>query len=597
MEGGGRRSVSAGIQDEQMHPKLRLGEHRLQGTTVRTISRNHLRTAFAVACFAILALAPGLLLASDATSASPKEAVTSPEASIDFWNRHIATLRGTIAGSGPQERADRIIERLDAIPLNARASDIDTVPFKAEGQDGISFFYQGKFLFYLGTNDLLPESGETLAQVTQATLQNLDDALQARSDERSWPVIRSAVVFTLTGLTLLVIAVVLIWKVHARFVATLHRREPLIRTPLQLFGIDLRPPIDSLVYTAIKAIAWVFVIAAFYCWATLSLARFPYTQPWSDKVGSYVLQLFQQWGQSLAHSLPGILAVALIVLITRWIVRVGKAFFGQVATGRIRVSWLDPDIAGATERIFSGVAWIFAAVVAYPYIPGSGTEAFKGISVFLGLMISLGSTGIINQVMSGLFVVYSRALKTGEWVQVNDVEGEVLEVGLLAGKIRSPEGQEITIPNSVLVGTSTKNFTRLGYPNGMSISASVTIGYDAPWRQVEALLMLAADRTPNIRKQPRPYVRQMHLQDFYVHYLLVARIQNEKLRLETLSNLHAQIQDAFNEYGVQIMSPHFMMQPDGSVVVPRSKWDQAPAVSNGDDAATPQKAKPAGTEN
>jgi small-conductance mechanosensitive channel len=542
---------------------------------------------------AIVALTPGLVLAGESTTKKPAAAAPPQEATITFWNRDIATLRGTIAGADPEARAEKIVERLNDLPLTARASDIATVAFNVEGQDGIGFSYNGRVLFYIGTSDLDPESRETLAQVTQRTLRNLDDALQARYAERSWPVVRSALLFTLGGLALLVIAVVLIWSAHRHLVTKLRRRQPLIRTPLQLFSIDLRPPIDSLVYAILKAIAWVFITAALYSWTTLSLARFPYTQPWADKLGGYVFGLFQQWGRSAVHALPGSLAVVLICIITRWIVRVAHTFFAQVAAGRIRVSWLDPDVAGATQRIFAGVAWIFAAVVAYPYIPGSGTDAFKGISVFLGLMITLGSTGIINQVMSGLFVVYSRALKTGEWVQVNDVEGEVLEVGLLAGKIRSPEGQEITIPNSVLVSTSTKNFTRLGYPDGMAISATVTIGYDVPWRQVEALLLLAADRTPNIRKEPKPYVRQRQLADFYVNYLLVARIKNEKLRLETLSNLHGQIQDAFNEYGVQIMSPHFMMQPEGAVVVPSSKWHSPPAMTSPVDPGTQLKAQAA----
>jgi small-conductance mechanosensitive channel len=289
--------------------------------------------------------------------------------------------------------------------------------------------------------------------------------------------------------------------------------------------------------------------------------------------------MLEEWGQSTVHALPGLLAAALIFLITRWIVGLAGTFFDQVGSGRIRVSWLDPDMAGATRRIFAGIAWIFAIVLAYPYIPGSGTEAFKGVSVLIGLVISLGSTGIINQVMSGLFVVYSKALKPGEWVLVNDVEGEVLEVGLLAGKVRTPEGQEVTIPNSVLVGTSTRNFTRLGTIDGMMISCTVTIGYDAPWRQVEGMLLLAADRTPNVRKYPKPYVRQRQLGDFYVSYLLVARIEDEKLRFDTLSILHANIQDAFNEFGVQIMSPHFMVQPDNTVGVPASKWYSPPAIT------------------
>ena len=203
------------------------------------------------------------------------------------------------------------------------------------------------------------------------------------------------------------------------------------------------------------------------------------------------------------HSLPGIFSCIVIFLIARWVVRLGKAFFRQVASGTIRVSWMDPDVAHATERIFTFVAWVFAVVVAYPYIPGSSTDAFKGISVFFGLVISLGSTGIINQVMSGLFVVYSKALKTGEWVVVNDKEGEVLEVGLLAVKIRTIEQQEVTLPNSVIVNTTTTNFSRLGQLDGAVASVTVTIGYDAPWRQVHALLLLGAERTQNLRKHSR----------------------------------------------------------------------------------------------
>jgi small-conductance mechanosensitive channel len=242
----------------------------------------------------------------------------------------------------------------------------------------------------------------------------------------------------------------------------------------------------------------------------------------------------------------------------------------------MRIPWIDPDMAQATYRVFTVFAWLFAVVVAYPYIPGSNTEAFKGISVFFGLVISLGSTGIINQVVSGLFVVYSKSLKTGEWVLVNGTEGEVLEIGPLAAKIRTIEGQEVTIPNSVLVANSTTNYARLGHPDGMIASTTVTIGYDAPWRLVHQLLLLAAERTQNVRKQPEPYVLQRQLSDFYPEYTLIVRLEDAKLRIETLSVLHSNIQDAFNESAVQIMSPHYMVQPDRSVIVPRSKWHQPP---------------------
>ena len=326
-----------------------------------------------------------------------------------------------------------------------------------------------------------------------------------------------------------------------------------------------------------EAAAWVLTFSAIYIWLAFSLRRFPYTQPWGNQLGAYVLELFQQFGRATVHALPDILKVVVILAIARWIAHMGRLFFNQVASGRMRIRWIDPDMAQATQRVFTVFVWIFAVVVAYPYIPGSSTDAFKGISVFFGLVISLGSTGIINQVISGLFVVYSKALKTGEWVRVNDVEGEVLEIGPLAAKIRTIEGQEVTIPNSVLVGTLTTNYTRLGHPDGMIASTTVTIGYDAPWRQVHALLLLAAERTSNIRTQPEPYVLQRQLSDFYPEYTLIVRLEDEKLRIETLSILHSNIQDAFNEFGVQIMSPHYMVQPERSVVVPRAKWHQSPS--------------------
>jgi small-conductance mechanosensitive channel len=546
----------------------------------------------------LLACASQQFLAASDTPAPGEHqvGVGTKDAPIMFWNREIAVLRATIAGADPEVRAERVVEHLNELRLNTRGSDITLLPFNVEGQDGIAFEHDGRVLFFLSTGDLDKESGETLEQASQRALRNLDEALEARIAEQSWPVIRSALFFTLVGLALLVIAVALIWTAHARLTALLHRRERLIRTPLQLFGIDLRPPIDSLLYVAMRTIAAVLIIAAIYFWASLSLRRFPYTQPWGEKLGRYVVQLFQQFGTSAVHSLPGLFAVIVIFFLTRWIVRLARSFFEQVVLGRIRVSWLDPEVAQATQRILTGIAWILAIVVAYPYIPGSGTDAFKGISVFVGLMISLGSTGIINQVMSGLFVVYSRALRPGEWVQVNDVEGEVLEVGLLAGKIRTVEGQEVTMPNSVLVGTATKNYTRLGYQDGMIVSCTVTIGYNAPWRQVEELLLLAADRTPNVRKQPEPYVLQRQLSDFYVAYTLIARITDAKRRIEILSELHGHVQDAFNEFGVQIMSPHFMMQPQSAVVVPPSKWHASPAVADALEPGTARTVQHPGAE-
>jgi len=528
------------------------------------------------AVFALL-LAVSSIVAADGSPQVEKPAKPAGNVTqIEFWNRHIVSQRGSLAGSTAQERADRAVQRLEELPLNVTAAEIVLRPVKVENQDGLAFIGRGRLLFFLGNDDLDKESAETLEQASQAALRNLDDALRARAAERSWPVIRSGLLFTVVGLLLVIFLLMVIWKVHSRTVAFLRGREHSFPFRLRLFGLDLLPHIAALAYLAVRTIAWILSAVAFYLWVTLSLRRFPYTEPWGNEAGGYVLHLIQELASAAVYALPGLLAVFFIFLATRWVVRLAHGLFEQIANGRLSVSWMDSDVARATQRIFAAIAWIFAVIVAYPYIPGSHSDAFKGISVFVGLVVSLGSTGIINQIMSGLFVVYSKALKTGEWVKVNGTEGEVLEVGPLAAKIRTIEGQEVTIPNSVLVSTSVTNYTRLGYPDGMIVSPTVTIGYDAPWRQVHALLLRAADLTPNVRKQPEPYVLQRQLSDFYVEYTLIARLENEKLRIESLSELNSQIQDAFNEFGVQIMSPHYMVQPDANVIVPPAKWHVPP---------------------
>jgi len=571
--------------------RSRIQPGRLRGASLRSTRNRLTKTANRTALFVIflalftLTISSGIQGQDKGKTGSAK--ASSEPAEIQFWNRQIATMRTDLAGGSPQDRADRAMEKLRELPLGTSIDEIELHPINVEGQDGVGFTYKGKVLFFLASGDLDKEGGESLTTAERNALNALKEALKAREDERSWPVIRTGILYTLLGLALLVGFVWLVWRAYHTIFNYLRSKERSLTVRIRLWGVDLVPHIAGLLYTLLRVAAWLLTLGSLYAWLTLSLGHFPYTEPWSHQLGGYVFHFFGNLGLATVNSLPGVFSCIVIFLITRWVIRLGKAFFRQVSSGALQLSWMDADVAQATERIFTFVAWVFSAVVAYPYIPGSSTEAFKGISVFFGVVVSLGSTGIINQIMSGLFVVYSKALKTGDWVVVNEKEGQVLEVGLLAVKIRTIEEQEVTIPNSVIVNTTTTNFTRLGKLDGSVANVTVTIGYDAPWRQVHALLLMGADRTPNVRKHPAAYVVQRALSDFYVEYTLILHLESERLRVETLSNLHANIQDAFNEFGVQIMSPHFMMQPQQDVVVPRAKWYTAPGTPESSKAAAP----------
>ena len=199
--------------------------------------------------------------------------------------------------------------------------------------------------------------------------------------------------------------------------------------------------------------------------------------------------------------------------------------------------------------------------------------------MFLGLMVTLGSSGIMNQIMSGFMITYSRALREGDFVKIGDVEGTVMHLGVLSTKIKTLLSEDVTVPNAVVVSQTTTDYSR--FADSVFTKTAVTIGYDAPWRQVHALLLEAAAKTSGLRAEPKPVVLQTALQDFYVQYTLWVCLLRQEDRLTVMDALHANIQDMFNEYGVQIMSPNYVFDPNAPKVVPKEHWFAAPAKADG----------------
>jgi small-conductance mechanosensitive channel len=279
------------------------------------------------------------------------------------------------------------------------------------------------------------------------------------------------------------------------------------------------------------------------------------------------------------RALPGLFTALVIFVIARLLVRFLTAWFNAIERGEVRQSWVHPETAQPTRRLVAALVWLFALVVAYPYLPGSQSDAFKGISVFLGVVVTFGSSGIVNQIMSGLMITYSRALRVGDFACVGAVEGTVSHLGMLSIKVRTVRHEEVTIPNAVVVSQTITDYSRVADAGGVFTPTSVTIGYDTPWRQVESLLLQAAARTPGLHAAPPPLVIQSGLEDFYVKYTLLVCLEHQEARAITLNALHANIQDLFNEYGVQIMSPHYVLDPAARKVVRKSDWFAAPALS------------------
>jgi small-conductance mechanosensitive channel len=531
-----------------------------------------------------------LLLAANAgavvgSAPAATTAVVAPEAVTDSLRATIAPERAALvvhgdtiawfqvpsAGVPPARRAVLARERLEAFRSQQLRQPVRSEPI----EDGHMVLVGDQYAFMFKDGDAAYGPSARGVSAEAQVERRLGDVLGAYSKRLAPGQRLLALVWTLVGTLVLVILLrLLAWA--QRFAQQWIERQSKTVHSTKLGDLDFLSHFAILISWLARAAAQIAGAVLIVVWIVFVLNRFPETQGLGAVARATLLNVVETFEASFVGAVPGIIGVALIVFVARFLMRLSSDLFAGIERGTLRLPGVHPETAGATRRLVTAAIWLFAVVVAYPMLPGSSSEAFKGVSVFLGLMVTLGSSGVMGHMMSGLVLVYSRSLRAGDVVRVNDIEGMVSEVGVLSVKVINSRKEEYTIPNAVIVGTTVKNYTRLSREVGPVLTTGVTIGYDAPWRVVYEMLLAAADRTAGVRKHPAPLVFQPELSDFYVVYQLTVRLEPGSDRLGVLTELHQNIQDAFNERGVQIMSPHFEGQPGERVWVPKSKWNAAP---------------------
>jgi small-conductance mechanosensitive channel len=327
----------------------------------------------------------------------------------------------------------------------------------------------------------------------------------------------------------------------------------------------------------LRALRFVLIALLAYFYLNTVLGLYPWTRPAAMVLFDVVLNPLETLWSGFVASVPDLVFLAILFVVVRYLLRLVRLFFEGVQMGRIRLQNFDPDWALPSFKILRFLIVAFAVVVAYPYIPGSDSMAFKGVSLFLGVIFSLGSSSFIANMMAGLSMTYRGAFKDGDRVNIGDVTGAVEGIKLMTTRIRTPKNEIVVIPNSNILSTNVVNYSALARTEGLILHSVVGIGYDAPWRQVEAMLLLAVARTEGLQQEPKPFVLQLSLGDFAVNYEVNAYCNDASRRLALYSALHANIQDVFNEHGVQIMSPAYESDPDSPKVVPPDQWYAAPA--------------------
>jgi small-conductance mechanosensitive channel len=328
---------------------------------------------------------------------------------------------------------------------------------------------------------------------------------------------------------------------------------------------------------AFRLLSLTIGLVALFLYLNFVLALFPQTRLLSDRLLGHVLSPIGTLARSLIGIVPNLLFIAVVAVLVRYALKLLRMIFIEISRGRIEFAGFQPEWALPVYGLVRLAVVAFAVVVAFPYIPGSSSPAFQGVTIFLGAVLSLGSTGVIGNLLAGYVLIFQRPFALGDRVRIGEVVGDVVESSLIVTRLRTIKNEVVTVPNSSIVGGHVVNYSSLARQEGLILHTAVTIGYDTPWRQVEALLLAAAERTAGVLREPAPFVLQTALGDFYVHYELNVYTDRPGQMIRTYAELHRNVLDAFNEFGVQITSPNYVTDPAQAKVVPREQWYAAPA--------------------
>ena len=327
--------------------------------------------------------------------------------------------------------------------------------------------------------------------------------------------------------------------------------------------LDTHKQVRLLIFLA-SLLRYVIMFLQLLLTVPLLFSIFPQTKDLAYQLFSYIWNPVKSIFIGVVDYIPNLFTIFIIYMAVKYLVRLFRYLADEVQSERLKLRGFYPDWAIPTYHIIRFLLYAFMLAMIYPYLPGSNSGVFQGISVFVGLIVSLGSSTVIGNIIAGLVITYMRPFKIGDRIKLNDTTGNVVEKTPLVTRIRTPKNEVVTIPNSFVMSSHTVNFSQSAREYGLIIHSEVSIGYDVPWRTVNKLLVEAALNTPGVVDDPRPFVLSTSLSDWYPVYQVNAYIKDADRLAEIYSDLHQNIQDRFNEAGVEIMSPHYMAVRDGN---------------------------------
>ncbi|PKM98408.1 MAG: mechanosensitive ion channel protein [Elusimicrobia bacterium HGW-Elusimicrobia-3] len=506
-----------------------------------------------------------LIWAAAACPAPAQEkASAAPEtAPVVFNDKKVLRVRELPVTLSAQERASLIAEKLRKLAADPLASPETIEVREREGFSDI--VSRGAVLMSVSDKDA-KYAGTSRRELAASNAELLRGALAAHRSDYDAKSLMLGGVLALLSAALFTLALRLIGAAYA---AALTRLDAWARTNIrsiriQQFELVNAGRITRLMTLLLKTTRAAATLLLIYFYIPILFSFFPWTRGLSPILFGYILHPLASLFKAFLGYIPDMIFVAVTVAVVHYLLSLLKAMAEEVHAGHINISGFYPDWARPTFQILRFIVWAFTLVVVFPYLPGSSSPAFKGVSVFLGVLFSLGSSSAIANAVAGVMLTYMRPFKAGDRVKIGETTGDVLEKTLLVTRIRTIKNIIVTLPNALILSSHIVNYSALCEEGGIILNTTVTIGYDVPWPKVHQLLTAAAEGVPGILAEPAPFVLQKALNDYHVSYELNAYTDKAQGMAAAYSALHANIQDKFAGAGVEIMSPAFHSLRDGN---------------------------------
>ncbi|MDR3187561.1 MAG: mechanosensitive ion channel family protein [Prevotellaceae bacterium] len=509
-------------------------------------------------------LTAALLLSSASTGArggypSGGDAVDS--APVAPFGDTLFTLYGSIGAVTAQKRAELVAENITLLTDDLLFNPDSLVVVSTEREAYI--IYRSKIIIGV-TERQRAAANRPLRELAQEYRNAIAAAVVAKQSENTWFAILKQLVLAMIVVAAAYLAIKHVNLLHRRMRAALgrHKIKP---TRVLKYVMDTNKQV-AVGLTVLKVLKYFLVILIIYVCALILFRIFPATRWLSDTLIRYITMPLKSMLIAIWRYLPNVFDIAIIIVLFNLLTKALRIISKKVAVGAITIKGFQPDWATPTYRIIRVMCIIFALILIFPHLPKSNSEIFKGISVFMGVLLSLGSTSIISNIVSGLVITYMNPFKEGDRIKMGEHVGDVVEKTALVTRLRTPKNELITIPNSNIMTAQTVNYSKSAKEYGLILHAQLTMGYEVPWRKVHELLMEAGAKTEHVLQEPKPFVLQSALDDFYVRYQINVYTAKACQMLEIYSSLYANIQDVFHREGIELASPSISAVRDASAV-------------------------------